>query len=248
MVTFGGSADFANNHLVEIRDMVIRRGPFRGETGFGMRIDEFHIAPHQTVFVRGSTGSGKTLLLKTLLMQRLPHEVKSFEISLNDFGMVDLADEIAHKNLRRLRAISQRVFISNLLPDRPAPTLLTRDYLLQVGEKTTMLHSKYAGLIAKNSEALRADKLLDRRLSSLSSGQKRLVGLVKAMSVEVPIVLLDEPFFLPLQIKRRLPDLLRNRPCSIVLTGTDDVSVNLPNIKSWDLVQCSRSGVFSLKH
>lgn len=132
------------------------------------------IMPGQIVAITGASGSGKTSLLHLLLgMAPLAEgEVRVDGQALSDSG--DLAGAVAWAG--------QHPFVSpgslghNIALARPSAT-----------RREVMAAAARAGLSGD------LDRMLDERGGGLSGGERRRLGLARALLSDAPLVLLDEP-------------------------------------------------------
>jgi len=136
----------------------------------------FTVKPGETVALLGGNGAGKTTTISMLLGLLEP---TSGVIRL--FGL-DIAKQ-RHRVLGRMNFSSPYVDLPHRLTLRQ--NLMVFAKLYGVADARTR--------IAELAKALELDALLDRRLGSLSAGQKTRGALAKALINRPELLLLDEP-------------------------------------------------------
>ena len=134
-------------------------------------IDRLDLDYGECVFVSGGNGSGKSTLLRVLA-----------GISTVTSGRVERA-----RKMRRMHAIYLPQF-GGFNPDRTVARHLAAVSSLYRGRRPA------AGVGKTLVGELGIEQLLGMRMGRLSGGFQRLVLLASAMSVEVDVVFLDEPF------------------------------------------------------
>lgn len=142
---------------------------------------DIHVEQGKKLAILGQTGSGKSTLLQLLTRSWDPQQG---QITLGNHPLPSLAESDLRQSIS---VISQRVDIlngslrDNLLlakPDASDDQLI--DMLVQVG-------------LSKLTEDIGLDTWLGDGGRQLSGGEKRRVGIARALLHDAPIVLMDEP-------------------------------------------------------
>ncbi|SON48393.1 heme ABC transporter ATP-binding protein/permease CydC [Vibrio tapetis] len=142
---------------------------------------DIHVKQGKKLAILGQTGSGKSTLLQLLTRSWDPQQG---QITLGNHPLPSLAESDLRQSIS---VISQRVDIlngslrDNLLlakPDASDDQLI--DMLVQVG-------------LSKLTEDIGLDTWLGDGGRQLSGGEKRRVGIARALLHDAPIVLMDEP-------------------------------------------------------
>jgi molybdate transport system ATP-binding protein len=150
--------------------------------------------------VLGSNGSGKSLLAQALL-RRVPLAVGRIRYSFDDPSRP--SSYFASGQIRLVSAERQRELVTRYSGyvqarwqsserDR-APAV--RDLLLAgVGDTVARPTSEAPQIMAEAITALDIDRLLDRKIISLSSGELRKLALAEALLDHPRLLILDDPF------------------------------------------------------
>ncbi|HIW95252.1 MAG TPA: ATP-binding cassette domain-containing protein [Candidatus Corynebacterium gallistercoris] len=180
-------------------------------------VDSFslEIAPGTTTVLLGSSGCGKTTLLRT--MNRMVEPTS---------GTVRVrGEDVRQANAVQLRrSIGYVLQEAGLLPHRTvAQNIATVLRLNGAGKKEA------AAAAAEAADMVGLDaELLDRHPAQLSGGQQQRAGVARALAADPDILLMDEPFGAVDPIVRRgLQDLmldLQQRLRKTVVLVTHDVS------------------------
>jgi len=170
--------------------------PVAALRGVGVRRDgatllagvDLDLLPRQHLAVLGPNGAGKTTLLRVLATELYP---TSGEVTVlgTTFGRGDLRElrpRIAFVSLALDRLLDARmpalplVAAARLGATWPPPGLLDRPGLKEAAEAA----------LAR----VGAGHLADRRVDTLSQGERQRVRIARALAIDPALVLLDEPF------------------------------------------------------
>ena len=169
----------------------------------------------------GRNGSGKSTILKTLsaFIPPLSGEVRILGKSLSDYSPLELAK-----------------LIGVVLTDRISLTNLTVRELVATGRSP---YTGYWGTLSSSDREIvdsamsmvRIEGLADRRIATLSDGERQKAMIAKALAQETPVIFLDEPTaFLDYPSKVEtlllLRDLAKSQAKTIFLS-THDIEVAL---------------------
>jgi osmoprotectant transport system ATP-binding protein len=171
---------------------------FPGSGGYAVRDFSLEIAEGETVVLVGPSGSGKTTILR--MINRLI-EPTSGTIEVDG---VDIMSTEPVELRRRIGYVIQSI---GLMPHRTVAQNIGMVCEL-VGWPAGRIRARVAELAAM----LELDpELLERYPSELSGGQRQRVGVARALGVDPPVMLMDEPFGAVDPIVRaRLQDQLLN--------------------------------------
>ncbi|WP_411360471.1 ABC transporter ATP-binding protein [Pseudidiomarina salilacus] len=167
----------------------------------------------QLVGIIGPNGAGKSTLLN-LLAGQLPATQGRVE-----FGGDNWLDSSA---LQRRQSLS-------FMPQQPhADGALTVATVLQVGLVNLRLSTPVTAEIARVTELLELQPLLQRPMASLSGGEQRRVHLARALLGDLPWLVLDEPIAsLDIHYQLQMMELLRAqaRTGKLVMVALHDLSL-----------------------
>jgi iron complex transport system ATP-binding protein len=146
---------------------------------------DWRVARGERWVLLGPNGSGKTTLLKLITGYNFPSHGR----------VVVLGEQFGHTDLRELRSRIGWVHydLRNMMPE----FMNVLDVVL-AGQKGTLSFYEEgtpAGRrrARRNLKALRAEHLVERRFSTLSTGERQRVLIARALMAEPEILLLDEP-------------------------------------------------------
>ncbi len=176
-------------HLAGHPPVAVLRGVGVRRDGATLLADvDLDLLARQHLAVLGPNGAGKTTLLRVLSTELYP---TSGEVTVlgTTFGRGDLRElrpRIAFVSLALDRLMDARmpalplVAAARLGATWPPPGLLDRPGLKEAAE----------GALAR----VGAGHLADRRVDTLSQGERQRVRIARALAIEPALVLLDEPF------------------------------------------------------
>lgn len=142
-----------------------------------------HIAPGEHVGVIGKVGSGKSTIAK-MLMGLYPPTEGSILVDDLDIGQIDPADLRQHVSY-----VSQEIA---LLRGTVRENILFKDPHLD--DERLLKASRLGGVdLFINSHPLGYDMQVGEQGGNLSGGQRQCIGIARALLIETPIVILDEP-------------------------------------------------------
>ncbi len=168
-----------NNELIRVVDVVkeYNKGEVKALNGCSLTVNRGEV-----VAIVGSSGSGKSTMLRCLNMLEVPTSGHIY------FDGVDLADKNVDINLHR-RKMGMVFQHFNLFPHK---TVMQNIMLAPVHLK---LKTK-AEARAKGEELLKRIGLLEKANeypNMLSGGQKQRIAIVRALAMEPEVMLFDEP-------------------------------------------------------
>lgn len=140
----------------------------------------FDVAPGETKALLGLSGSGKTTALKLVCGLHLP-----------DSGTVLIGGE----TLTRETLTEQRRKMGYVIQDGGLfPHLTAFQNISLVGEEAGWEKENIQSRISELALLVKIDEhLLDRYPRELSGGQRQRIGIMRAMLLDPPVMLLDEP-------------------------------------------------------
>jgi molybdopterin-binding protein len=158
--------------MLELKSVTVSAGNFR------LQDIDLTLAEGECHAVLGPSGSGKTTLLNTVLGVLSPERGR---IRLDGVDITDVSVE-----RRGLGYVPQNLGLF--------PHLSVRDNLAYSPRARGLSRTQFQPMVDTLVEATGIGALLDRQTTTLSSGERQRVGLVRALASQPRLVLLDEPF------------------------------------------------------
>jgi ABC-type multidrug transport system ATPase subunit len=173
------------------------------------------INPGELLFIEGRNGVGKSLLLKSLakLIPTLSHNTQLFGDNLQE-----------HRS--RLLYVPPQVCFN--------PEMSVEDFFNE-----PMTFDLYKNHLPDPRYKNFANEYLLQKMSILSSGQRQMIAILRALGLKAKILLLDEPFSHIDQNKRKwlMDELLKwmGEDRSIVMITHDQPEMSIPKFRSINL-------------
>jgi ABC-type lipoprotein export system ATPase subunit len=197
--------------MIEISDLLFSYG----ERDFSLDIPELRVAGGETVAIVGPSGSGKTTLLNLIAGTETPKSgtivTNGNEISgLHDAARRDFRISTIGMVFQEFELLEYLNVLDNIL----LPYRINRSLQLkpEVRERAEAL-AKRVGI---------SDKL-DRYVDHLSQGERQRVAVVRALVVQPPLLLADEP-------TGNLDPLNKNRVLDILLRYAEQNAATLVTV------------------
>ena len=167
--------------MIQIEDLQFSYG----ESDFSLQVPELAVASGETVAIVGPSGSGKTTLLNLIAGNATPASGKvttnGYEVSgMHDAARRDFRVSNVGLVFQEFELLEYLSVLDNIL----LPYRINRTLKLDADVR------QRAGTIAERVGI--ADKL-GRHANQLSQGEKQRVAVVRALVVEPPLLLADEP-------------------------------------------------------
>ena len=156
-----------------------------GEGGFTLQVDEFDLAPGESLACIGPSGCGKTTLIRLLTGQLVPD---AGEVNLDGAPLSTLSEEA--RRARRLREIGLVFQDFALLDYLDARENVLLPYRLSAELALDSAAKERAEELARSTGV--AD-LLGRKPAHLSQGERQRLALCRALVTEPKLVVADEP-------------------------------------------------------
>lgn len=141
------------------------------------------IAPGETFVILGSSGAGKSVLLKHMIRLLVP-----------DGGRVlvgdDVISEAGGRELERIRNRFGVLFQSGALLEW---LCVSENVALPLREKTDMTESEISDRVHQKLKLVGLEHDGEKHPSELSGGMRKRAGLARAIVMEPEIILYDEP-------------------------------------------------------
>ena len=164
--------------MLEVREIVKRFPLPRGGELVAVNGISFSVAPGEVYGLLGPNGAGKTTTLRMILGLLQP---TSGAASISGFRSTEFPDEVK----RRVGLVSANAGVYQWLTPR--------EVLLFFADLYGVAPARARDELERLSKLLGLGEFIDRRCSTLSTGQKQRVQLARALIHSPPVMLLDEP-------------------------------------------------------
>jgi sodium transport system ATP-binding protein len=163
--------------MIQVDHLTRRFTVSRGEV---VAVDDlsFHVGAGEVYGLLGPNGAGKTTTLRMLLGLLTPTSGRAL---IQGYSSVDAADEVK----RRVGLVSTSAGLY--------PHLSVHEMLLFFADLYGVPPPVAKEELTRLAGLLGLEDLLDRRCTTLSTGQKQRVNLARALIHRPPVLLLDEP-------------------------------------------------------
>lgn len=161
----------------------------RDAEAFDLDIPRLALAPGSLTALVGPSGSGKTTVLELAALLHRPAALARFRISNADAGALALRGSLTERARFRAKHVSYTLQSGGVLP-----FLSGRENAL-AGLRVTgaILDGSARTRLARAAQILGITDALDKHRSQLSGGERRRIGLLRALVAPRPLVLVDEP-------------------------------------------------------
>ena len=182
------------------------------EGDFSLRVPELTVAHGETVAIVGPSGSGKTTLLNLIAGCAIP---RSGQVTTNGYKVSGLHDA-ARRDFRisNIGLVFQEFELLEYL------TVLDNILLPYRINRTLRLGAEVRERAAAIAKSVGIGDKLSRYANHLSQGEKQRVAVVRALVVQPPLLLADEP-------TGNLDPLNKDRVLDILLQYADDNAATL---------------------
>ena len=163
--------------MIQVDHLTRRFAVSRGEV---VAVDDlsFHVEAGEVYGLLGPNGAGKTTTLRMLLGLLTPTSGRAL---IQGYSSVDASDEVK----RRVGLVSTSAGLY--------PHLSVHEMLLFFADLYGVPPPTAKKELTRLAGLLGLEDLLDRRCTTLSTGQKQRVNLARALIHQPPVLLLDEP-------------------------------------------------------
>lgn len=160
-----------------------------GEAGFDIAIPELDLPPSSCTAIIGQSGAGKTSILEFLSLMRTPSSVTSLAISGVEVRALAMQEDISARAEFRARHIMYVVQSGGVLPFLS----VQENALAGLRASGETADSRAMIRLKEGAKQLGMTKVLDKKRHQLSGGERRRVGLLRALVSPRPVVVIDEP-------------------------------------------------------
>ena len=207
--------------MIEIRGLRFAYG----EGDFSLRVPELAVADGETVAIVGPSGSGKTTLLNLIAGNALP---QSGTVTTNKHEVSGL-----HDAARRSFRISNIGLVFQEFELLEYLTVLDNILLPYRINRTLRMDAEVRRRAKEIAARVGIEDKLRRYPDHLSQGEKQRVAVVRALVVQPPLLLADEPNIrevIAFPLNQKAEDLLMNAPNDPLPGHLEELhlQVNLP--------------------
>lgn len=165
--------------IISMKNVSLRKQGKNLLTGINWTVEK-----GQTWAILGLNGAGKTTLLKLIMAEHYPTDGQT-EILDVPFGQGDISE------------IRKRIgIVSGFISDRLSLQMVAEQAVLTGKYKSSILYKEYGekelGEARDMLRRLDAEKLIGRRLHTLSQGERQLIMIARCLMEEPDIIILDE--------------------------------------------------------
>ncbi|WP_165329508.1 ABC transporter ATP-binding protein [Streptococcus tangpeifui] len=165
--------------IISMKNVSLRKQGKNLLTGINWTVEK-----GQTWAILGLNGAGKTTLLKLIMAEHYPTDGQT-EILDVPFGQGDISE------------IRKRIgIVSGFISDRLSLQMVAEQAVLTGKYKSSILYKEYGkkelGEARDMLTRLDGEKLIGRRLHTLSQGERQLIMIARCLMEEPDIIILDE--------------------------------------------------------
>lgn len=189
---------------IDVRNLRVTRGEFT------LEVDELSIVPREVFAILGSTGSGKTVLMESIVGA---YPINQGSILLDDKDVTTLPIQQRHLGI--------------LYQDYALfPHMTVRDNIAYGLKRAKLSHVEIDERVNAMLDLFGIRHISERHPGVISGGESQRTALARALALEPEILILDEPFSaLDPTTKRQMYDMLRDVharfDCTIVFVTHD---------------------------